>query len=378
MREAGSARPNQPLAPVVSAAGGGYRSGMVRFGIIGTGGVAGGGARDFGDNPDAELIAVADPSYERRTEFASRFEVATALESADELLALDAVDAVYIAVPNYLHVPLAAQALNAGKHVILEKPFALSRADAEPLVAAARGTDCHFMLGMNQRFTPHVQRARQLVAQGRIGRAYHCKTFWRRRTGIPGIGSWFTRKTLSGGGGLLDIGVHMLDNAMHILGNFNVHSVSGATYREFGPRGAGEGGYGLSERTEAAFDVDDFATAILKLDDGATVLIDAVWAMHNEHRSEMNILLYGSEGAIDTYGDRLFRQQGSEYHAIEGPDAGPLAYPHTSRFHHFVNVILGREEPCVSLDQAIAVQRVIDAIYTSSTTGREVVLTEAD
>ena len=349
---------------------------MVRFGIIGTGGVAGGGARDFGENPEAELIAVADPSGERRAAFGERFGVPNVLESADELLAMDAVDAVYIAVPNYLHVPLAAQALNAGKHVILEKPLALSRADAEPLVAAARGSGRHFMLGMNQRFTPHVQRARGLVAQGRIGRAYHCKTYWRRRAGIPGIGSWFTRKELSGGGGLLDIGVHMLDNALYILDNFDVHSVTGATYREFGPSGAGEGGYGLSERTEAAFDVDDFATAMIKLGGGATVLIDAVWAMHNEHRSEMNIELYGSDGAIDTYGGKLFRQHGSEYHAIENPDAGPLAYPDTSRFHHFVNVILGREEPCVTLQQALAVQNVIDAIYASAASGREVLVSE--
>ena len=301
----------------------------------------------------------------------------TVLESAEQLLAIDAVDAVYIAVPNYLHVPLAAQALHAGKHVILEKPLALSRADAEPLVEAARGSDKHFMLGMNQRFTPQVQRARQLVAQGRIGRAYHCKTYWRRRAGIPGIGSWFTRKTLSGGGGLLDIGVHMLDNALYILNNFEVHAVSGAAYGEFGPTGAGEGGYGQSERSQAPFDVDDFATAMIKLAGGATVLIDAVWAMHNEHKSEMNIELYGSARAIDTYGEKLFRQQGSEYHAIEGPDAGPLTYPHTSRFHHFVNVILGREEPCVTMEQALAVQDVIDAIYTSAAAEREVIPTSS-
>ena len=111
---------------------------------------------------------------------------------------------------------------------------------------------------------------------------------------------------------------------------------------------------------------------MIKLAGGATVLIDAVWAMHNEHKSEMNIELYGTEGAIDTYGEKLFRQQGSEYHAIESPDAGPLTYPHTSRFHHFVNAILGREELCVSLDQALAVQRVIDAIYASAASGREV------
>ena len=347
---------------------------MVRFGIIGTGGVAGGGARDFGENPEAELIAVADPSRERRAAFGERFGVPHVLASADELLGMDAVDAVYVAVPNYLHVPLAAQALEAGKHVILEKPLALSRADAEPLVEAARGAGTHFMLGMNQRFTAQVQRARQLVAQGRIGRAYHCKTYWRRRAGIPGIGSWFTRRELSGGGGLLDIGVHMLDNALFLLDNFRPRSVSGATYTEFGNRGLGEGDWGMSERARGQFDVDDFATAVIKLDGGATVLLEVAWAMHLDRSNDMNVELYGTEGAIDTYGQRLCRQAADGYHVIQSPDAGELTYPHASRMHHFVNVILGREEPCVTLDQVLSVQRVLDAIYRSAATGREVIL----
>ena len=346
---------------------------MVRFGIIGTGGVAAGGAADLIANPDAELIAVADPSRERVSAFAARFGVSTVLESAEQLLALETVDAVYIAVPNYLHAPITTLALQAGKHVLQEKPLALSLADAAPLAAAARQSGKHFMLGMNQRFVPPVQRARQLVERGRIGRPYHCKAYWRRRAGIPGIGSWFTRKQHSGGGGLLDIGVHMLDDALYELGDFDVHSVSGATYAEFGPRGLGEGGWGLSERPDTRFDVDDFATAMIKLKSGASVVLDAAWAMHSEQRNAMNVELYGIDGAIDTYGERLYRQQPDGYHIIDSPDAGELTYPHASRFHHFVNLILGREEACVTLEQALTVQRVLDAIYASAASGREVI-----
>ena len=349
---------------------------MIRFGIIGTGGVAAGGAAAFIENPDAELVAVADPSRERVTAFAARFGVGTVLESAEQLVALDTVDAVYIAVPNYLHAPLSTLALQAGKHVLQEKPLALSLEDAAPLAAAARQSGKHFMLGMNQRFAAPVQRARQLVQQGRIGRPYHCKAYWRRRTGIPGIGSWFTRKRHSGGGGLLDIGVHMLDDALYELGDFDVHSVSGATYAEFGPRGLGEGGWGLSDRPDARFDVDDFATAIIKLKSGTSVVLDAVWAMHAEQRSAMNVELYGTEGAVDTYGERLYQQRDDGYHIIDSPDAGELTYPHANRFHHFVNLILGREEACVTLEQALTVQRVLDAIYSSAASGREVIFAD--
>ena len=346
---------------------------MIRFGIIGTGGVAAGGAAALIENPDAELVAVADPSRERVTAFAARFGVGTVLESAEQLVARDTVDAVYIAVPNYLHAPISTLALEAGKHVLQEKPLALSLEDAAPLAAAAQQADRYFMLGMNQRFAAPVQRARQLVQQGRIGRPYHCKAYWRRRTGIPGIGSWFTRKQHAGGGGLLDIGVHMLDDALYELGDFDVHSVTGATYAEFGPRGLGDGGWGLSERPDARFDVDDFATAIIKLKSGTSVVLDAAWAMHSEQRSAMNVELYGTEGAIDTYGERLYRQQPDGYHIIDSPDGGELTYPHANRFHHFVNLILGREEACVTLEQALTVQRVLDAIYSSAASGREVI-----
>lgn len=348
---------------------------MVRIGVIGAGSIAQASCSDFAEHPDAEIVAVAEPNAERAAEFALRYDTVTqVVEEPERLLAIDEIDAVYVAVPNHLHAPFSALSLQAGKHVLQEKPLALSMEDAEQTAAAAREADTHFMLGMNQRFTREVQRARQLMQAGRIGRAYHCKAFWRRRSGIPRIGSWFTRKEISGGGGLLDIGVHMLDNALFLLDNFRPRSVSGATYTEFGNRGLGEGDWGMSERASGQFDVDDFATAVIKLDGGATVLLEVAWAMHLDRSNDMNVELYGTEGAIDTYGQQLCRQSADGYHVIQSPDAGELAYPHASRMHHFVNVILGREEPCVTLDQVLSVQRVLDAIYRSAATGREVVL----
>lgn len=347
---------------------------MVRFGVIGAGVIARKSCGDLAAHPDVEIIAVAEPDTERAAEFALRYDTVTSvMQEPERMLAIDEVDAVYIATPNHLHTPLSVMALEAGKHVLQEKPLALSIADAAPLSAAARKAGTVFMIGMNQRFAAPVQRAKQLMDEGRIGRVYHCKTYWRRRAGIPGIGSWFTRKDLSGGGVLLDIGVHMLDDALYLLDNFRPCAVSGATYTEFGQRGLGEGEWGIS-LPKKEFNVDDFATALIKLDGGATVLLEAAWAMHLDQRNDMNIELYGTDGAIDTYGERLSRNQADGYHIVESPEVGELTYPHASRMHHFVNVVLGREEPCVTLDQAFTVQRVIDAIYASAATGQEVIL----
>ena len=127
---------------------------MVRIGVIGAGSIAQGSCSAFAEHPEAEIVAVAEPNAERAAEFALRYDTVTqVVEEPERLLAIDEVDAVYIAVPNHLHAPLSALSLQAGKHVLQEKPLALSREDAEQTAAAARAADTHFMLGMNQRFT---------------------------------------------------------------------------------------------------------------------------------------------------------------------------------------------------------------------------------
>lgn len=351
-----------------------YPARMIRIGVIGAGGIARESCTELATHPDAEIVAVADPNTERAAEFALRYDtISNVMEEPERLLAIKEIDAVYIATPNHLHAPLSVMALQAGKHVLQEKPLALSLEDAAPLAAAAREANTYFMLGMNQRFNAPVQRARQIVEAGNIGRVYHCKAYWRRRSGIPRIGSWFTRKKLSGGGALLDIGVHMLDNAFYLLNNFRPLSVSGASYNEFGRRSIGEGSWGSSERPGREFSVDDFATALIKLEGGITVLLDAAWAMHLDRGSNMNIELYGTEGSLNTYEQQLCRQENDGYHTVELSDIDELNYPHTSRMHHFVNVILERERVCVTLNQALTVQRVIDAIYRSAMTSREVI-----
>lgn len=166
----------------------------------------------------------------------------------EELLADKEVDAVYVAVPNKFHAPLACQTLAAGKHVILDKPMALSHAQALQVAKAAEQSGKTFFLGMNQRFTEGAQQIRSLVEAGVLGEIYHAKAYWIRREGIPRLGTWFGNKEVAGAGSLFDIGVHFLDLCLHLLGNFNPVSVFGASYTKFGNRGLGEGGWGLSDR----------------------------------------------------------------------------------------------------------------------------------
>jgi predicted dehydrogenase len=346
------------------------------MGIVGAGAISRHACRELAAHPRVRLVGVADVNLERRESLATAFGVKHTFESAEALLERRDVDAVYIAVPNVFHAPMARAALEAGKHTLLEKPFALNHAAALTVAEAARRSGRIFMVGMNQRFDRLAQKAKRLVETGRLGEVYHVRAYWRRRAGIPRIGSWFGSKATAGGGALLDIGVHMLDLALHLVDNFRPVTVTGAVFTKFGNRGLGDGSWGLSEREYAAFDVDDFATAFVRLDGGVTVALDASWAAHQERSNEQEVLLYGTESSAAVYADQLFRagESAGESVTVGAPAVDALPFPHASRFHHFVNAVLGDEVPAIPLDQSLAVQRILDAIYESARTGREVSL----
>lgn len=351
---------------------------MVRFGIVGAGMISRFSCRDILTHPEAQIVAAADPNAERLQDLAERYGIAHTYSDAAALLDDARVDAVYIAVPNAYHAELAREALEAKRHTMLDKPFAMNLEQAQSIAEVARHTDRVFMVGMNQRFERTTQKMKQLVHAGALGDVYHAKAYWRRRAGIPRLGSWFTSRELSGGGALLDIGVHMLDAAMYMMGNFKPVAVSGATYTRFGNRGLGEGGWGVSEREFEVFDVDDFATALIRLEGDVTVSLDASWALLQEDGNRMDVELYGTEASGAAYGDRLIKMGdgAGEYIVVQSPAVAELVYSHTSRFHNFINSILGTETPGVTLEESLAVQRILDGIYESQRTGREISLEE--
>ncbi|MEQ8487005.1 MAG: Gfo/Idh/MocA family oxidoreductase [Pseudomonadales bacterium] len=347
----------------------------VRFGLVGAGAIAELTARDLARHDAVRLTAVADPSTQRAAALAAQFDIPYTHADAAALLRRDDIDAVYVAVPNALHAGLATAALAAGKHVLLEKPFATSAAEAEAVAAAAERHGRLLMLGMNQRFDANVQRARQLVRSGELGPVYFARGYWRRRSGIPRIGSWFTRRADAGGGALLDIGVHILDVLLFVLDEFKPVSVSGVAFSRQGNRGRGDGDWGRSERDDSTFDVDDLAAALVRLDSGAALSLEAAWALHQPDQDQMGAELHGEDAGLSVYRNQLYRPgDGGGYSIVEGLPDGPLPYPHCSRSHHFVNVLLDREPAVVTVSQALTVQRLLDAIYASAAAGREVAL----
>lgn len=345
----------------------------IRYGFIGAGAIAHSSAKAVQENPNSCVVAAYDPNEQRAKELCEAQKIPKAYPTVEKLLADKEVDAVYIAVPNKFHAPLALQALKAGKHVLLDKPFALNIGEAEAVVKAAKKAKKQFMLGMNQRYREDSQKIRALAKQGAFGEIYHAKAYWQRRSGIPRLGTWFGNKELAGGGCLLDIGVHLLDLCLHTMGNFEPVAVSGSTYTKFGNRGLGEGGWGKSDREGITFDVDDFASALIRMKNGATVTLDVTWACHTDEGNRMDVRLFGTEGGAGLYPARIFRNDPlrQDYDVIDKVKA-PVMWPHQDRFANFTNALLGTEEPGVTATEALAVQRILDGIYESSQTGREV------
>jgi predicted dehydrogenase len=318
----------------------------------------------------AELVAIADTSGQRLTEAADRFHVARQFDDYRELLLCDGVDAVSIALPNYLHAPVTIDALKAGKHVHLDKPFAMNARQAAVVIATAKKARRVLMVGQNQRFTRDAQMLKRFIERGALGEIYHARAWWIRRGGIPRIGSWFTQKKFAGGGALVDIGVHMLDLALHLMDSFKPVAVTGVTHAAFGPRGLGGGGWGLSEVDEkAVFDVEDYAAALIKLKGGQSLILEASWAAHVEDHG-YGVHVYGTDGGGSVFPAKLYRRRRDNYEVIR-PEHMKLKYPE-DRLHHFVDCVLDGEKPLVSPAQSLAVQKILDAIYQSARTGREV------
>lgn len=347
----------------------------IGFGFIGTGQIAGYSAAAVQKHPNAQVVAAHDLNADRLRELCASYGIPKSYPTAAELFADPEVTAVYIAVPNKFHAPLTIAALEAGKHVILDKPFALNFAEAQQVAATAARVGRVVMLGMNYRFGYPSQITKARVERGELGEVYHAKAYWQRRAGIPKLGTWFGNKALAGAGCLYDIGVHVLDLALYLLDDFAPVSVSAATYTKFGHLGRGGGGWGKSDFEGLTFDVDDFATGMIRFANGTTLSLDVAWACHAEQENHFDVQLFGTQAGALALGGKMFRPDPAtgEYLVVEGSNL-PVRYPHCERFHNFINHLLGTEELCVPIEQALAVQRVLDALFQSAATGQEVKL----
>jgi predicted dehydrogenase len=275
------------------------------------------------------------------------------------------IDAVSIALPNHLHAPLAVAALKAGKAVLIEKPPARDAREARKIAAAADKAGRPVLYAFQRRFGGAEQAARAALAKGYAGQAYHVRAAWLRTRGVPVGTGWFTRREQSGGGAVIDIGIHLLDLAWWLLGQPRPVSVYAATHARLAP-----------EPTEAP--VEDLGVALLRFDGGATVELSASWALNQPpHQQGTLCRVFGDGGCIDVYtptGPQLYRQFDDQGNARPTALKPPRLVGHAALMRHFRECILGKSQPSVGPAGGVTLMEMVAAIYRSAESGRSVAL----
>lgn len=358
----------------------------LRAGVIGLGWAGQQHLAAYAHAPGVELVGLAGLEADALTSLGETYGIGAdgLFPSWQDLVSSGGLDVVSIATPTTLHAPIAVSALDAGLHVLSEKPMAENATVARTMVEAAERNDRVLDVSFNHRRRGDVQALKKIVDAGLLGQIYYAKAGWLRREGIPGLGSWFTRRATAGGGPLMDIGVHMLDMALYLLGEPGVRSATAATYAEFGPRGRGGSTSGTMVKTgvqEGAFDVEDLSTAFLRLDGGGTLLLESSWASYIP-RDQAYVTLYGSEGGANVeFGGTL----ADPYRALsiwtEKDGVPALLQPnvppdggHQAAVLDFLDMVAAGDSTSYRGHEALARAVVVDACYASAEKGGEVLL----
>ena len=318
----------------------------------------------------ADVAAICDLQPERAAALAEQFTVTPRIYTDwREMLAAERPDVLSVCVPNVLHEEIVIAGLESGAHVLCEKPLATSVASAERMFAAARRAGRALMAAQNYRWSPGTLAIKAAVDDGQIGEVYYAEATALRRLGIPGWGD-FHRAELSAGGPLLDIGVHMLDQTVWLMGNPRPLRVSAALDRRFGQRPEIAALLGNAWDPER-FDVEDFAVAFVRFEGGATLVLRASWAAHLETPTVMSTRLVGVDGGATTDPPAIFRLRGglpTEERFTKLPDRRSYEL----EVAHFLAVARGECAPIVRAEETLNVQRILNAAYESAALGREV------
>ena len=352
-----------------------------RVGIVGVGGIGETHIKSYRQLPNIEIVAVADPAEVRLNQIASIYGIPHKFTDYHDLIARDDIDAISVGTPNHLHMPVTVAALEAGKHVLCEKPLARSGAEGEAMVRAATAAGRVLHVAFNHRQRGDVQVLKRYVESGGLGRIYHAKASWMRRAGIPGMGGWFTNREQAGGGPLIDLGVHVLDMALYLLNEPDVISVSAATYAELGPRGRGHGNRDDAKLVGAGgYEVEDLATAFLRLGDGSTLLIEASWAVYGKSADDFGVTLYGTDGGADitvkNYGveDTLTIYTDTAGVPSEVRPKVRRGEGHVAVIRNFITAVNSGDWATHNGREGLRRAQIIDACYQSALQGREVSL----
>lgn len=347
----------------------------LRYGCIGAGGIARKKhLSNYAKQQDIEMVAVCDSVLPAAQTLAQDFGIPMVYTDYREMLDRENLDIVSVCTPNFLHKEITCYALRVGTNVHCEKPLAMNQLEALEIWKTAEMTGKKVMLGLNKRYMPETLLVHEMMKEDFFGDIYHIRCGWRRNSGIPGIGRWFTNHAMSGGGVMIDLGVHYLDLAMSYLDYPEVITVSGMTYQKFGKHGDTRIRKGYRSDPNGVFDVEDMAVGMLRTVTGTTIDFEFSWASNIE--KEMRYIeLMGTKGGMIMENDdlRLFSHKAGTCF-VEKPDMNTLNFQ-ASEFGHLINCIRTDTQPITNAREGYEIMKIIDAFYESANNRQEVIVT---
>lgn len=336
----------------------------VRLGLIGAGGIGSVHADAVQQCTGVELTAICDVDAGRATSLAAQHQVARSFTDYRKMLTAGMVDAVAVCTPNNTHRPITLAALEAGCDVLCEKPIAMNAQEAKRMVEAAKAGKRILMIAQALRYGVEAQYIKKLADAGRFGNIYYGKAVWYRRAGIPR--GWFQDRKQSGGGPLIDLGVHAIDLLWWLMGQPQPVSAFAVTFDRLGTKGVGMGTYAVGYNP-GKFNVEDLFGAIIRFADGRAISVDISWATHTEETFLLRIM--GEKAGAQISPKAVI------YETVEGIqlDTTPRLREQNSyavEYQHFLECVRTRRQPISPGSQALIIQTMLDAISASARTGK--------
>ena len=340
----------------------------LKAGVIGLG-MGRAHIRGYKEHPRVEVAAIADLDEDRLWAVGDEYGIENRYKSAEDMLGSENLDMVSIATPNAYHMPLALLAFEHGCHVLCEKPMALSAAEGAKMIEAAGAAGKRLMINFSFRFTSQSMALKREVETGILGDIYFGRTEWHRRRGIPKFGGWFGQKNISGGGPLIDLGVHRLDLALWLMGYPEPAWVMGSTYCHIGKR--------LASEQNVSFDVEDLAVGLIKFKNGSTLEVEASWAGNIREKELMTTKLLGTKGGLVqknrdegyAFEAELYIERNGSLFDMKLSPTTPSVY---SAMYHLAEAILTDTPHIATGEEGLTVMKLLDAIYASAERGEPI------
>ncbi|QHW31292.1 Gfo/Idh/MocA family oxidoreductase [Paenibacillus rhizovicinus] len=347
----------------------------IRIGVIGAGSISEMHLKSYDKNPNAKLYAICDLNEQRAQAKADKYAIPHVYTDYLELLANPEIDAISICTWNNSHAAISIAALNAGKHVLCEKPLCRTVEEALQVEQAVRQSEKTLQVGFVRRYSANTRIVKEMADQGDLGEIYYAKASCIRKLGNPG--GWFSDHERSGGGPLIDVGVHVIDLCWYLMGRPKVKSISGNTYKKLGNRANVQNlaYYKSSDYDADKNTVEDMANALIRFENGASLYVDVSFTLHAKE-DELTVKLYGEKGGVELEPSLTFITE--KYNTIMNatPQINNLSFDFAAGFqdeiNYFIEVCNGTKQTLSPVEDGVEMMKMLCGIYESAEAGEEI------